>query len=169
MSFYSECYWLSVPGNLTALIAYHAVVLFHHTRCPYGEACDLVRYLYKAAVGLEPLHCGGEVAEVVEEETMAVSGTWKSVKPYLAMVFLQFGYSGMYVISVASLKSGMSHYVLVAYRNAVAAAVVAPFALWPVLDQNFYYMGAKNTSASFSSALYNVLPAVTFINAAILR
>ncbi|CAD5194078.1 WAT1-related protein At1g21890-like [Musa acuminata AAA Group] len=124
---------------------------------------------------------------------MAVGGAWKSVKPYLAMVFLQFGYSGMYVISVASLKSGMSHYVLVVYRNAVAAAVVAPFALWferktrpkmtlaiflkimalaflePVLDQNFYYMGAKNTSASFSSALFNVLPAVTFVNAVILR
>lgn len=39
----------------------------------------------------------------------------------------------------------------------------------PVLDQNFYYMGTKNTSASFSSALYNILPAVTFVNAIILR
>ncbi|THU74259.1 hypothetical protein C4D60_Mb04t31490 [Musa balbisiana] len=124
---------------------------------------------------------------------MALGSAWKSAKPYLAMVFLQVGYSGMYVVSVASLKRGMSHYVLVVYRNAVAAAVVAPFALWferktrpkmtlpiflkimamallePVLDQNFYYMGAKNTSASFSSALYNILPAMTFVNAIILR
>lgn len=46
------------------------------------------------------------------------------------MVFLQFGYSGMYIIAVASLKSGMNHYVLVVYRNAIAAAVMAPFALW---------------------------------------
>ncbi|WOL12488.1 hypothetical protein Cni_G21255 [Canna indica] len=124
---------------------------------------------------------------------MAFDGAWKSLKPYLFMVFLQVGYSGMYIISVASLKRGMSHYVLVVYRNGVAAAVVAPFALWfegktrpkmtlriflkimalgllePVLDQNFYYMGAKYTSASFSSALYNILPAITFVNAVILR
>lgn len=124
---------------------------------------------------------------------MGVGEVWRRVKPYVAMVFLQFGYAGMFVVSVASLKQGMSHYVLVVYRNAVAAAVVAPFALWferkvrpkmtlpiflkimalgllePVLDQNFYYMGTKYTSASFSSALYNILPAVTFLNAFVLR
>ncbi|CAD5180716.1 unnamed protein product [Musa acuminata subsp. malaccensis] len=124
---------------------------------------------------------------------MGVGEVWRSVRPYLAMVFLQFGYAGMYVVSVVSLKQGMSHYVLVVYRNAIAAAVIGPFALWferkgrpkmtlpiflkimalallePVLDQNFYYMGTKNTSASFSSALYNILPAVTFVNAIILR
>ncbi|THU57256.1 hypothetical protein C4D60_Mb03t01590 [Musa balbisiana] len=124
---------------------------------------------------------------------MGVGEVWRSVRPYLAMVFLQFGYAGMYVVSVVSLKQGMSHYVLVVYRNAIAAAVVGPFALWferkgrpkmtlpiflkimalallePVLDQNFYYMGTKYTSASFSSALYNILPAVTFVNAIILR
>ncbi|XP_029121439.2 WAT1-related protein At1g21890 isoform X2 [Elaeis guineensis] len=124
---------------------------------------------------------------------MSFGGVWSRVKPYLAMVFLQFGFAGMYVISVATLKQGMSHYVLVVYRNAIATAVVAPFALWfekkarpkmtlsnflkimalallePVLDQNFYYMGAKNTNASFASALYNVLPAMTFVNAVILR
>ncbi|KAJ8501219.1 hypothetical protein OPV22_011771 [Ensete ventricosum] len=124
---------------------------------------------------------------------MGVGEVWRSVRPYLAMVFLQFGYAGMYVVSVVSLKQGMSHYVLVVYRNAIAAVVVGPFALWferkgrpkmtlpiflkimalallePVLDQNFYYMGTKYTSASFSSALYNILPAVTFVNAIILR
>ncbi|WOL02803.1 WAT1-related protein [Canna indica] len=124
---------------------------------------------------------------------MGFGEVWRSVKPYLAMVFLQFGYGGMFIVSVASLKRGMSHYVLVVYRNAVAAAVIGPFALWfegkvrpkmtlliflkimtlallePVLDQNFYYMGAKYTSASFSSALYNILPAVTFVIAIVLR
>ncbi|KAJ6804390.1 WAT1-related protein-like [Iris pallida] len=116
------------------------------------------------------------------------------LKPYTLMVFLQFGYAGMYIISVACLKKGMNHYVLVVYRNAVAAAVIAPFAWWfeskkvrpkmtlpillkimalallePVLDQNFYYMGAKATSASFAAALYNILPAVTFLLAVVLR
>ncbi|CAL9059112.1 unnamed protein product, partial [Musa banksii] len=65
------------------------------------------------------------------EKRMGIIGeAWRSVKPYLVMVFLQLGYAGMFVVSVASLKRGMSHYVLVVYRNAVAAAVVAPFALW---------------------------------------
>lgn len=61
---------------------------------------------------------------------MGVGEVWRSVRPYLAMVFLQFGYAGMYVVSVVSLKQGMSHYVLVVYRNAIAAAVIGPFALW---------------------------------------
>ncbi|KAG2549773.1 hypothetical protein PVAP13_9KG261700 [Panicum virgatum] len=124
---------------------------------------------------------------------MELAGTWRKVMPYMAMVFLQFGFAGMFLISVASLRQGMSHYVLVVYRNAVAAVVMAPFALWferktrpkmtilvffkilalgllePVLDQNFIYIGVNNTSASFSSALTNILPAVTFVNAVILR
>ncbi|KAG6477421.1 hypothetical protein ZIOFF_066676 [Zingiber officinale] len=116
-----------------------------------------------------------------------------TLKPYAFMVLLQFGYSGMFVISVASIKSGMNHFVLVVYRNVIAAIVIAPFALYferkvrpkmtlttvikiaalallePVLDQNLYYMGANLTSASFASALYNMIPAMTFIMAIILR
>lgn len=115
------------------------------------------------------------------------------LKPYLMMVLLQVGYAGMYIVSVASLKQGMSHFVLVTYRNVAAAAVMTPFAiiferglrpkvtmpifikicglalLEPVIDQNLYYLGNKLTSASFSSALVNILPAVTFIMAIILR
>ncbi|RRT36381.1 hypothetical protein B296_00025812, partial [Ensete ventricosum] len=64
-----------------------------------------------------------------------------------------FGYAGMFVISVASIKGGMNHFVLVV----------------PVLDQNLYYMGANLTSAGFASALYNMIPAITFIMAIIIR
>ncbi|XP_037448477.1 WAT1-related protein At1g21890-like isoform X2 [Triticum dicoccoides] len=100
---------------------------------------------------------------------------WKAVndaKPYLAMVLLQVGFAGMYIVAVASLKRGMSHFVLVVYRNIVATVVMAPFALYferPVLDQNLYYMGANLTSAGFATALVNILPAVTFVLALILR
>ena len=38
-----------------------------------------------------------------------------------------------------------------------------------MLDQNLYFMGANLTSAGFASALINVLPAVTFVMALILR
>ncbi|PKU75674.1 WAT1-related protein [Dendrobium catenatum] len=117
----------------------------------------------------------------------------KRVKPYVAMVLLQFGYSCSSIIANATLKRGMNHFVLVVFRNAVAAVVISPFALWferkrrpkltpiiflkivglaimePVIDQNFYYMGNKLTSASFTSSFYNILPAVTFIMALILR
>lgn len=45
------------------------------------------------------------------------------------MVFLQFGAAGMYIITMATLTHGMNRYVLIVYRNAVAALVLAPFAL----------------------------------------
>ncbi|KAK9271098.1 hypothetical protein L1049_026687 [Liquidambar formosana] len=115
------------------------------------------------------------------------------VKPYLAMVSLQFGYAGMYIITMVSLKHGMSHYVLAVYRHAVATVVIAPFAivlerkirpkmtistflkimvlalLEPVIDQNLYYVGMKYTTATFASATVNILPAITFIMAVIFR
>ncbi|KAJ4848962.1 hypothetical protein Tsubulata_030837 [Turnera subulata] len=115
------------------------------------------------------------------------------IKPYLAIISLQFGYAGMYVISMVSLKHGMSHYVLAVYRHVVATIVIAPFALVlerkirpkltlpiflrivalgflePVLDQNLYYLGMKYTSATFASASINVMPAITFILAIIFR
>ncbi|XP_073011357.1 WAT1-related protein At1g44800-like [Typha latifolia] len=124
---------------------------------------------------------------------MSLGKVMNELKPYMAMVLLQFGFAGMYVISLASIKKGMNHYVLVVYRNIVATVVMAPFALWverkvrpkmtisiflkimalallePVLDQNFYYMGANLTSAGFGAALYNMLPAFTFLMATILR
>ncbi|ESQ40636.1 hypothetical protein EUTSA_v10015938mg [Eutrema salsugineum] len=117
----------------------------------------------------------------------------KSSKPYFAMVSLQFGYAGMNIITKISLNTGMSHYVLVVYRHAIATAVIAPFAffferkaqpkitftifvqlfilglLGPVIDQNFYYVGLKYTSPTFSCAMSNMLPAMTFILAVLFR
>ncbi|KAG9451074.1 hypothetical protein H6P81_011039 [Aristolochia fimbriata] len=114
-------------------------------------------------------------------------------KPYASMIFLQFGFAGMYIITSLCLKKGLSHYVLVVYRHVAATIAIAPFAyfmerkvrpkmtlsvfikiailgfLEPVLDQNLYYVGMQYTSATFSSAMYNVLPAITFILAIILR
>ncbi|GLJ45017.1 hypothetical protein SUGI_0947520 [Cryptomeria japonica] len=114
-------------------------------------------------------------------------------KPYIAMSSLQFGYAGMNIITKVSLNHGMSHFVLVVYRHAVATAVLAPFAfflerkvrpkltfsifcqifalglLGPVIDQNFYYLGLKYTSPTFGCAMSNLLPAMTFILALIFR
>ncbi|KAK6944487.1 EamA domain [Dillenia turbinata] len=120
-------------------------------------------------------------------------------KPYIAVISLQFGYAGMNIITKVSLNRGMSHYVLVVYRHAFATAVIAPFAIvlerkvrpkitfsifmqifvLGLLGQvltlrifnkaNFYYAGLKFTSPTFSCAMSNMLPAMTFVMAVIFR
>ncbi|KAG6655535.1 hypothetical protein CIPAW_05G223500 [Carya illinoinensis] len=55
----------------------------------------------------------------------------KNMKPYLLMVAMQFGLAGStYIFSMVSLNHGMSRYVFIVYRNAIAALVLAPFALF---------------------------------------
>ncbi|GLT47090.1 hypothetical protein SLA2020_208100 [Shorea laevis] len=117
----------------------------------------------------------------------------KAVKPYLAMVSLQFGYAGMNVINKVALKHGMNHFVLAVYRHLVATLVIAPFAFFlerdarpkmtlpiflritalgflePVIDQNLYFQGMKYTSATLASVTANAVPAITFVLALIFR
>ena len=50
-------------------------------------------------------------------------------KPYLLAVGLQFGFAGAYIISMASINHGMNRFVLIVYRNLIAAVALAPFAL----------------------------------------
>ncbi|KAL0409820.1 UNVERIFIED_CONTAM: WAT1-related protein [Sesamum latifolium] len=114
-------------------------------------------------------------------------------KPFLGVIFLQAGLAGMDIISKAALNEGMSNYVFVVYRHAVATIVIAPFAialdkkirpkmttaifakimllslLEPVIDQNLYFLGMKYTTATFAAAMANVLPAITFVMACIFR
>ncbi|CAL1374459.1 unnamed protein product [Linum trigynum] len=114
-------------------------------------------------------------------------------KPFLAVIFMQFGYAGMSIITKFALDQGMSQHVLVVYRHAIATAVIAPFALIfdrkvrpkmtkgiflkvallgllePTIDQNLYYTGMKYTSATFAAAMVNVLPAFAFLMAWLLR
>ncbi|KAL8467139.1 hypothetical protein ACS0TY_036017 [Phlomoides rotata] len=115
------------------------------------------------------------------------------IKPYLAMISLQFGYAGMHIVILLSFKRGFSHWVFVVYRHAVATIAFAPFALFferktrpkmtksiflkilvlaflePVLDQNLYGVGIQYTSATFAAASVNILPAITFIMAVVFR
>ncbi|XP_022154464.1 WAT1-related protein At5g07050-like [Momordica charantia] len=117
----------------------------------------------------------------------------EGAQPYIAMISLQFGYAGMNIITKVALNRGMSHYVLVTYRQTFATVALAPFAfflerkvrpkitfplfmqilllglLGPVIDQNFYYAGLKLTSPTFSCAMSNMLPAMTFILALLCR
>ncbi|KAF8043709.1 hypothetical protein BT93_A1887 [Corymbia citriodora subsp. variegata] len=125
------------------------------------------------------------------------AGRWsnfmQTARPYIAMMSLQFGYAGMNIITKVSLNRGMSHYVLVVYRHAIATVIIAPFAIFlerkvrpkmtflvfmqifvlgllgPVIDQNLYYAGLKFTSPTFSCAMSNMLPAMTFVMAFLCR
>ncbi|KAK4860362.1 hypothetical protein QYF36_022100 [Acer negundo] len=118
---------------------------------------------------------------------------FEKLKPYALMVFLQFGAAGMYIISMETLNRGMNRYVLIVYRNAIAALVLAPFALLlerktrpkmtlsvflqimtmgflePILDQGCGYLGMKYTSTSYTSAVMNAVPSITFVTALIFR
>ncbi|KAK4770848.1 hypothetical protein SAY87_031380 [Trapa incisa] len=129
----------------------------------------------------------------MEGRTGCLSSFMHNARPYIAMICLQFGYAGMNIITKVSLNRGMSHYVLVVYRHAFATAVIAPFAivlerkvrpkmtflvfmqifllglLGPVIDQNLYYAGLKFTSPTFSCAMSNMLPAMTFVMAVLCR
>ncbi|KFK32145.1 hypothetical protein AALP_AA6G204100 [Arabis alpina] len=122
-----------------------------------------------------------------------VSGNIQKIRPYLLMIFLQFGAAGTYIVIMATLNQGQNRYVIIVYRNAIAALVLAPFALFferkvrpkmtlsvfwkimllgflePILDQGFGYLGMNMTSATYTSAIMNVLPSVTFVIAWILR
>ncbi|KAF3500445.1 hypothetical protein F2Q69_00042281 [Brassica cretica] len=56
-------------------------------------------------------------------------GKVDKLKPIIAIISLQFGYAGMYIITMVSFKHGMNHWVLATYRHVVATIVMAPFAL----------------------------------------
>ncbi|KAK6137487.1 hypothetical protein DH2020_028740 [Rehmannia glutinosa] len=109
----------------------------------------------------------------------------KKLTPYVGVIFLQFGSAGFAIVAKAALNQGSSHYTFSVYRNAIAAALFAPFAFFlerstnldhpplivciPVIGQNMFYAGMKYSSATFSAALCNLLPALTFVLAWILR
>ncbi|CAN1747029.1 WAT1-related protein At2g39510 [Linum perenne] len=100
----------------------------------------------------------------------------------------------MNIISKYALNQGMSQHVLVVYRHAIATVVLAPFAFYfdrfcfsfpssfdpsflmctlklihSSILQNLFYTGMKYTSATFSAAMTNVLPAFAFLMAWALR
>lgn len=66
-------------------------------------------------------------------KAMDTKALFPKLKPFLAVVFLQFGLAGMDILCKAALNKSMSNYVLVVYRHAVATIVITPFAI--VLDK----------------------------------
>ncbi|KAJ4708912.1 WAT1-related protein [Melia azedarach] len=112
-------------------------------------------------------------------------------KTYLCVLFMQFTYSIMSIMAKYAFTRGLSPHVLVAYRMVVATILIAPFAFVlerktrpkmtlalflkiallsffePTISQNLYYSGMKYTTAAFTTAMCNILPAITFLMACI--
>uniref|UniRef100_A0A1D1XH70 WAT1-related protein n=1 Tax=Anthurium amnicola TaxID=1678845 RepID=A0A1D1XH70_9ARAE len=114
-------------------------------------------------------------------------------KPYLAMLFVQLVYAGMALLSKSAIAGGMSPFVFVVYRQAVAAVFLAPFAYLLerkeapqlsyillcqifftafcgiTLSSNLYYLSLRSISATYAAASTNLIPAITFLMAVLLR
>ncbi|KAJ1434972.1 EamA domain [Sesbania bispinosa] len=115
---------------------------------------------------------------------------WKVVhglKPALLMLVVQIAFASVNVLYKIAINDGMSVRVVTAYRLIFAAACTIPLALiferknrpkltWRVvfmsffcglfggsLFQNLYFESLALISATFASAVYNLIPAVTFI------
>lgn len=113
-------------------------------------------------------------------------------KPAVAMIGLQCIYTGLALFTRAALLQGMSPRVFVVYRQAVATLIMAPIAYFTrrnpyrtklglrsfslifvtaligvTANQNAYFEGLYLSSSSITTAMTNLIPAVTFVMAAI--
>ncbi|XP_061355422.1 WAT1-related protein At1g43650 [Gastrolobium bilobum] len=113
-------------------------------------------------------------------------------KTYVAMLFIQFIYAGLALLSKAAISKGMNPYVFVVYRQAFASLALSPFAFFDskhaaplscnllcklflvslvglTASSNLYYVAINYTSATFAAASTNTVPAITFIMAVLIR
>ncbi|CAK8530248.1 unnamed protein product [Lathyrus sativus] len=113
----------------------------------------------------------------------------QGLKPVMLMVLVQLAYAAVNVLYKLAINDGMTVKVATAYRLAFGSAFTVPLALisernkrpklsWRVLFmaflcglfggslfQNLFYEALALTSATFASAIYNLIPAITFIMA----
>ncbi|XP_060171161.1 WAT1-related protein At1g25270-like [Lycium barbarum] len=115
------------------------------------------------------------------------------LKPVIMMVFIQIANAGMSLLYKLASNNGMSLRVLIAYRFLFAAATVVPLALyfdrqsrpkltWMVMllaflcalfggsmAQNLFAASLVLTSATFATAIINLIPGITFVVAILFR
>lgn len=61
----------------------------------------------------------------------------KHNKAYVAMLFIQFVYAGMALLSKAAISKGMNPFVFVVYRQAFATITLFPFAFFDRFSIDF--------------------------------
>ncbi|KAL9321434.1 hypothetical protein ACSQ67_013273 [Phaseolus vulgaris] len=90
----------------------------------------------------------------------------QALKPTLVMLVVQVGYAGVNIFYKLAVNDGMNLRIVVAYRFLFATIFMAPLALIlerGSLAQNFYLQALSLTSATFTSAMANLVPGITFI------
>ncbi|KAF3633749.1 WAT1-related protein [Capsicum chinense] len=113
-------------------------------------------------------------------------------KHYIAMLITQAIFAGMALFSKAAISQGMNPYIFVTYRQAFAVVALAPLAafferktavaltynillkilmmsLLSTVSLNLYYYSIHYTTATFAAATTNLIPAITFFMAVLLR
>ncbi|XP_057744087.1 WAT1-related protein At4g30420-like isoform X2 [Arachis stenosperma] len=130
----------------------------------------------------------------MEKEDQKMGSRVDRYLPVVAMVLLQVIYAGIAIGTRTVLVEGMSPRVFVVYRQLMATLVIVPVAYfsgrnsgsWSLsfrsfcliflasligvtLNQNLLYEGLYLVSSSVASAMANLLPALTFLIAALLR
>ncbi|KAF3336604.1 WAT1-related protein [Carex littledalei] len=128
-----------------------------------------------------------------QQENGTGGGSMEGLKPVLGMILVQTVFAGMNIIYKLAIDDGMDLRILTAYRHAFATVFLVPVAFilernswreitWKVvmfsflcglfggtLAQNLYVVSLKLTSATFAAAMTNLVPAMTFILAALFR
>ncbi|XP_038875685.1 WAT1-related protein At1g25270-like isoform X4 [Benincasa hispida] len=100
--------------------------------------------------------------------------------PTILMVLVQFGFAGVNICYKLAAADGMSLKIIIAYRFLFASAFILPIAFflergrrpkltWGSLSQNLYVESLALTSATFASAIGNLVPGITFILAVSFR
>lgn len=113
--------------------------------------------------------------------------------PFAVMISLECFDVGLTTLSKAAFSKGMNHFVFVVYSNALAAALLIPFAFfvdrrkrppltWSMLGrffvlaicgvtvmQNCVFTGVNYTSPVLATAMGNLIPAFTFILSIVFR
>ncbi|XP_009341320.3 WAT1-related protein At1g25270-like [Pyrus x bretschneideri] len=129
----------------------------------------------------------------MEMGTGRICNALHGLKPVLLMVVVQFAFAGVNVLYKLAAYDGMNLRILVAYRFIFGTAFLLPIALfierknrpkltWMVLlqgflsglfggslSQNLYIESLALTSATFASAISQLIPAITFILAITFR
>ncbi|CAN0838997.1 WAT1-related protein At4g28040 [Linum grandiflorum] len=119
-----------------------------------------------------------------------------SYKPEMIMIALEFTYTGLALFTKGAFMGGMSPYVFVVYRQAIATLIMLPLAFFSnrrnptgvsltlesfswilaaslfgymvTANQNAYFQGINLASSTAATAIINLIPAFTFVFAAIL-
>ncbi|XP_020530745.1 WAT1-related protein At4g08300 [Amborella trichopoda] len=117
----------------------------------------------------------------------------RKYRPALALILFQSCFAVMVILIKVAFRRGMSPTIFVTYRQLIATLSIAPFAYFlerktrpplclktvahifvigllgvPLLQISYFY-GLSYTSSTFAVAILNLLPAITFVLAIIIR